>query len=65
MRNLKYAILGLVNIEPMTGYDIKKAFEDSGFQRVENEPPPAPVARRVRLSDLAAAAACCSPAISR
>ncbi|MBR6512798.1 MAG: PadR family transcriptional regulator, partial [Clostridia bacterium] len=28
MRNLKYAILGLVNREPMTGYDIKKAFED-------------------------------------
>ena len=27
MRNLKYAILGLVNREPMTGYDIKKAFE--------------------------------------
>ena len=28
MRNLKFAILGLVNREPMTGYDIKKAFED-------------------------------------
>lgn len=28
MRNLKYAILGLVNRKPMTGYDIKKAFED-------------------------------------
>lgn len=28
MRNLKYAILGLVNREPKTGYDIKKAFED-------------------------------------
>ncbi|MBQ0014473.1 MAG: PadR family transcriptional regulator [Oscillospiraceae bacterium] len=28
MRNLKYAILGLVNREPMSGYDIKKAFED-------------------------------------
>ena len=28
MRNLKYAILGLVNREPMTGYDIKKAFDD-------------------------------------
>ena len=24
MRNLKYAILGLVNREPMTGYDIQK-----------------------------------------
>lgn len=28
MRNLKYAILGLVNREPKTGYDIKKAFDD-------------------------------------
>lgn len=28
MRNLKYAILGLVNTSPMTGYDIKKAFDD-------------------------------------
>ena len=28
MRNLKYAILGLVNRESMSGYDIKKAFED-------------------------------------
>ena len=28
MRNLKYAILGLVNRKPMTGYDIKKALED-------------------------------------
>lgn len=28
MRNLKYAILGLVNREPRTGYDIKKAFDD-------------------------------------
>lgn len=27
MRNLKYAILGLVNRQPMTGYDIKKSFE--------------------------------------
>ena len=30
MRNLKYAILGLVNREPMTGYDIKKAFDSRG-----------------------------------
>lgn len=28
MRNLKYAILGLLNRQSMTGYDIKKAFED-------------------------------------
>lgn len=28
MRNLKYAILGLVNREPKTGYDIKKSFDD-------------------------------------
>lgn len=28
MRTLKYAILGLVNREPKTGYDIKKAFDD-------------------------------------
>ena len=31
MRNLKYAILGLVNREPMTGYDIKKAFDSRGL----------------------------------
>ena len=28
MRTLKYAILGLLNRGPMTGYDIKKAFDD-------------------------------------
>lgn len=28
MRTLKYAILGLINRESMTGYDIAKAFED-------------------------------------
>lgn len=28
MRNLKYAILGLVNRGPKTGYDIKRAFDD-------------------------------------
>ena len=26
MRTLKYAILGLLNIEPMTGYDLGKKF---------------------------------------
>lgn len=31
LRNLKYAILGLVNREPMTGYDIKKAFDSRGL----------------------------------
>lgn len=31
MRSLKYAILGLVNREPMTGYDIKKAFDSRGL----------------------------------
>ncbi len=39
MRNLKYAILGLVNRQPMTGYDIKKAFEDralSSFWHAEH-----------------------------
>lgn len=29
MRTLKYAILGLVNREPMTGYDILKKFNES------------------------------------
>ena len=28
MRNLKYAILGLVNRKPLTGYDITKAFNE-------------------------------------
>lgn len=28
MRNLKYAILGLVNRQPLTGYDITKAFNE-------------------------------------
>ena len=28
MRTLKYAILGLINREPMTGYDITKEFND-------------------------------------
>lgn len=29
MRTLKYAILGLINREPLTGYDITKKFSDS------------------------------------
>ena len=28
MRNLKYAILGLVNRQPLTGYDITKTFNE-------------------------------------
>lgn len=31
MRNLKYAILGLLSQQPMTGYDIAREFNDNAF----------------------------------
>lgn len=31
MRNLKYAILGLLSQRPMTGYDIAREFKENAF----------------------------------